>query len=160
MGELKDKITVFIEENIDNEKFYLVAFEDHGQNNFDAFIESYSKEDSFNLEKVIEISRKVNEEFDRDIEDFQLSISSAGLDLAFRDIRQYKKYLNDKVDILLKTGIKLKEVDLVTVEDEYIEVAYQVKEKLEGQKKKTLVDKKDKIEYSNIKETKITVFYK
>lgn len=157
---LREELRDFITSSLDNQFYYLLAFEDSGNNKFEVFVESYTKEYYFDLQKVVELSRKVNERFDRDVEDFELSISSAGLDLGFRDVRQYKKYQGDLIDIILKSGIKLKEVELVGVEDEYIEIFYQVKEKLEGQKKKSLVDKKEKINYSDIKETKKTVSYK
>lgn len=160
MESLKQRIEEFISQNLEEGKFYLLEFQDKGSSQFAAFVESYSKEDYFNLDLAVALTRQVNEAFDRDVEDFELSVSSAGLDLPFRNILQYQKYLNDSVNIVLATGEKHTDVSLLVADEEGIEIEYEKKEKLEGKKKPELVVKKERILYTDIKETRKTVYYK
>lgn len=71
------------------------------------------------IEDCIALSRHLEGQFDRDAEDFELMVSSAGLDHGFSQIRQYRKYLNRPVDIIplegsrftaVLTGITEKEI--------------------------------------------------
>lgn len=160
MQSLKAQIAAFIEQQLDSEKYYLLEFQEHGNNVFQAFVESFTKEHYFDLEQAVSLTRLVNETFDRDQEDFELSLSSAGLDLPFRSVHQYHKYKGDTVDVLLKAGAKLLAVTLLEVTEEGITISYETKEKLDGKKRPELVKKEEFVNFSELKETRKTILYK
>ncbi|HPD43527.1 MAG TPA: ribosome assembly cofactor RimP, partial [Dysgonamonadaceae bacterium] len=54
------------------------------------------------------LSRYIESNLDREIEDFDLTISSAGLTSPFKTTRQYKKYIGKEIETLTKKGEKLK----------------------------------------------------
>lgn len=121
-----------------------------------------------------EISAKIEAELAERLPDFSLVVMSAGLGQPLRLGRQYQKLirqaaLNDgdglpRVDVLFKDGRKLTGVVLCGIgygaadEEEgamdipsAIEVAYTVKEQLPGKKRKTDVERRERIELAETK---------
>jgi len=45
-----------------------------------------------NIDDCVALSRHLESKLDRDAEDFELTVTSAGLTSAFKTLRQYKKY--------------------------------------------------------------------
>jgi len=105
------------------------------------------------INQIVEISRYVENKLDREKEDFELSVFSAGLTEPFRLVRQYKKNQGKEIDVLLTNGQKLNGV-LKGVNDQEIELEVTTKEKPEGSKKKELVTRIHHLGYSEIKEAK------
>jgi hypothetical protein len=75
---------------------------------------------------------------DRDTEDFELVVSSAGLDKPLRHINQYKKYIGRTVQVKLISAPKI-EARLTEVREEGITLIHSEKKRLEGKKKKEIV---------------------
>ena len=105
------------------------------------------------INQIVDISRYVESKLDREAEDFELSVFSAGLTEPFRLIRQYKKNKDKEIEVLLTNGQKLNGL-LIGVEDQGIDLEVTTKEKPEGSKKKELVTRVHHFEYSEIKEAK------
>ena len=59
------------------------------------------------MEDCIAVNDAVLAAFDRDVEDYALTVTSAGLDLPFKDIRQYRKAIGSQVEVLVRDGRKL-----------------------------------------------------
>src|SRR5665647_1154267 len=72
------------------------------------------------INQIVEISRYVESKLDREAEDFELSVYSAGLTEPFRLIRQYKKNQDQEIEVLLANGQKLNGL-LIGVEDQGID---------------------------------------
>ena len=105
------------------------------------------------IERCVELSRKIEAEFNRDEEDFSLTVASAGIGTELRNIRQYRKLIGSSVEVLLLTGIKiLAKLDAVT--DEGITVSYEEKQAVEGKKRKVLVNVERTYRFDEIKYTK------
>jgi ribosome maturation factor RimP len=105
------------------------------------------------INQIVEISRYVEEKLDREAEDFELSVYSAGLSEPFSLLRQYKKNIGIEIDVLLANGQKLNGL-LKNADDQGIDLEVSTKEKIEGSKKKELVTRVHHFEYSEIKEAK------
>jgi ribosome maturation factor RimP len=60
-----------------------------------------------NVETCRELSHFMNESLDRDAEDYDLTVSSAGIDRPLKLPRQYKKNIGNSLDVITKTGDKL-----------------------------------------------------
>ncbi len=59
------------------------------------------------IDKCIEMSRHIEHQFDREVEDFSLEVSSPGLTQPFRVLRQYLKNLGKEVEIVTSKGEKM-----------------------------------------------------
>jgi ribosome maturation factor RimP len=105
------------------------------------------------INQIVEISRFVEEKLDREAEDFELSVFSAGLSEPFSLLRQYKKNIGVEIDVLLFNGQKMNGL-LKKADDQGIDLEVTTKEKAEGSKKKELVTRVHSIGFSEIKEAK------
>ena len=105
------------------------------------------------IERCVELSRKIEAEFDRDEEDFSLTVASAGIGSELKNIRQYRKLIGSSVEVLLLSGVKLlAKLDAVT--EEGISISYEEKQAVEGKKRKVLVEVSRTYSFDEIKYTK------
>lgn len=101
------------------------------------------------LEDCIKVNDVVVNAFDRDVEDYSLTVTSAGLDQPFKVLRQYLKAVGTSVDVRLKGGKKLTGT-LVSADETGIALGYSQKEAVEGKKKKVLVEHEDRFTFEEI----------
>ena len=85
------------------------------------------------------IDTVVHEAFDQDVEDYALTVSSAGLDRPFKVLKQYLKALGTLVEVKFKGGRKLL-ATLTEATEESIGLKYTALEAVEGKKKKEKVE--------------------
>ena len=85
------------------------------------------------------IDRLVHEVFDQDVEDYALTVSSAGLDRPFKVLRQYLRAVGSQVDVKFKGGKRLV-ATLLAATEESITLRYTALEAVEGKKKKEKVE--------------------
>ena len=102
-----------------------------------------SEKGKIELDDCVSLSRYFETKFDREVEDYSLTVSSAGLDQPFKVFKQYEKALGSKVEVSLKGGKKMVAV-LEAANEESITLKYSVKEAVEGKKKKELVEHVDR----------------
>ena len=95
------------------------------------------------LDDCVSLSRFFETKFDREVEDYSLTVSSAGLDQPFKVFKQYLKALGTKVEVSIKGGKKMVAV-LDAADEESITLKYSAKEAVEGKKKKELVEHVDR----------------
>ncbi len=138
-----EKIRQEIEAEVEKLGCFIVDIQISKDNDIELTIES--EDGIVQMEDCVNINKRFGEIFDREVEDYALTVSSAGLDQAFKVIKQYKKYLGSEIELRLKGGKKLITI-LEDVNDEGIRVRYTQKEAVEGKKKKELVEK---IEFYN-----------
>jgi ribosome maturation factor RimP len=108
------------------------------------------------IDDCVRISRLIESSLDRDKEDFELKVMSAGADSPFQDERQYRKNIGKKVKITTKEGKKHQ--GLLTAFDGAIvqlEIAPKTKK---GQKPgKNNLPEQCNIPLSEIEETKLII---
>ena len=102
-----------------------------------------SENGKIELDDCVSLSRYFETRFDREAEDYSLTVSSAGLDQPFKVFRQYLKAVGTKVEVQLKGGKKMVAV-LEAADEESITLKYSAKEAVEGKKKKELVEHIDR----------------
>ena len=85
------------------------------------------------------IDKVVHEAFDQDVEDYSLTVSSAGLDRPFKVLKQYLKAVGSKVDVKFKGGRRLVAL-LKAATEEAVTLQYSALEAVEGKKKKEKVE--------------------
>ena len=84
---------------------YIVDVTVSKDNDVEVTIES--EEGKVELEDCVAISRFFETIFDRETEDYALTVTSAGLDQPFKVFKQFEKAVGKKVEIQLKGGKKM-----------------------------------------------------
>lgn len=102
-----------------------------------------SEDGKIELEDCVSLSRFFETKFDREVEDYSLTVSSAGLDQPFKVLKQYLKAVGTKVEVQLKGGRKMV-ATLEAADEDGITLKYSVREAVEGKKKKELVEHTDR----------------
>lgn len=108
-----------------------------------------SENGKIELEDCVSLSRFFETKFDREAEDYSLTVSSAGLDQPFKVLRQYQKAIGSKVEVSLKGGKKMVAL-LEDADQESITLKYSVREAVEGRKKKELVEHIDRFTMNQV----------
>ncbi len=85
------------------------------------------------ISECVKVSREIESRYDRDEEDYELRVSSPGLDRPFKLLRQYKKYVGKEIEVSAKDEEKKAGV-LKSLTDKEIELEMSV-----GKKKKEKV---------------------
>ena len=65
---------------------------------------SIDGDNGINIDDCIELSRYIESHLDREVEDFELNVASAGLDTPLKLLRQYKKNVGRSLRVELMTG--------------------------------------------------------
>jgi ribosome maturation factor RimP len=107
----------------------------------------------------VSVSRNVEHNLDREKADFELHVSSAGLDKPFRHINQYIKNVGRTINVVTKDGRTI-EGEIVKVADEKIILSAEEMQLLEGKKKKEKVEVIYEIMLTEIKEANIVISFK
>ena len=102
-----------------------------------------SEEGKIELDDCVALSRYFETQFDREKEDYSLTMTSAGLDQPFKVLKQFVKAVGTKVEVQLKGGKKMVAL-LDAADEESVTLKYSVKEAVEGKKKKELVEHVDR----------------
>lgn len=105
------------------------------------------------IDACVELSRAIEAEFDRDEEDFSLTVASAGIGSELKCLRQYRKLVGSAVEVLLANGIKLL-ARLEAADEEGITLSYEEKQAVEGKKRKVSVTVTHTYPYAEIKYTR------
>jgi ribosome maturation factor RimP len=117
------------------------------------------RDNGVSVKDCVSISRHVEQNLDREKEDFELQVSSPGLDKPLKILRQYQKNIGRNVELVLISGEK-KEGKLLSTSDDGITIEAEEKVKDEKTKKKKTIKKVYKYNFQEIKETKIVISFK
>jgi len=140
----ENQIKSLIDEQLQGSDRFLVDLVIKPGNRIMVFIDS---DTAVLIEHCISLSRYIESHLDRDSEDFELNVSSAGLDHPYKLIRQYIKNLGREVSVTLSDGIKIS--GTLTQADES---GFTVLEKTK--QKKIITETEHRFSYNEIKETK------
>jgi ribosome maturation factor RimP len=99
----KQKIKGLVEEFIKGTGLFLVSVK---VSNSNRIIVLADKNEGITIDECAAIHRHIENELDRDKEDFELQVSSPGLDMPFGVIEQYFKNEGKKVEVVDNEGSK------------------------------------------------------
>ena len=105
------------------------------------------------IDDCAELSRYVESHLDREVEDFELEVGSAGITSPFKVLRQYIKNIGNEVEMLLKNGTKLSGV-LKAADENGVIVTVEKQVKPEGAKRKITIEEDLSYTFEGIKYTK------
>ena len=155
----KEKVIALVEERMNelNNGLYIVELTISSANSIHVEIDKMVG--GVTVTDCVSVSRNVEHNLDRDEEDFELHVSSAGLDKPLRHINQYIKNIGRRVEIVRKDGEKL-EGKIIKITDDTMIIKDQVSKQLENKKKKVLVEEVTEVHFSDVKESKIVISFK
>jgi len=152
----KNLVKSYVEEWLEGKEYFLTDITISPDNRI--VVEIDHKEGVW-IEDCVELSRHIEAHLDRDAEDFELEVGSAGIGQPFKVLRQYEIHVGEQVEVLALDGKKivgtLKEVDA-----EKFVVTVQEKIKEEGAKRPKLVDVDKTFAYTDVKWTKYLIEFK
>lgn len=122
-------------------------------------VELDKRNGNVSVEDCIKVSRNIEHNLDREQEDFELHVSSAGLDKGLRVFAQYEKNVGREVKVKQVEGETIQGV-LKSATEKEITIETTRKEKLEGKKKKETIIEDVIIPMGNVKETKVVISFK
>lgn len=88
-----ERIREIIDEKLAGTDLFLVGIRQSPSNEIEITIDS---DTSVGIDRCAELSRAVEEAFDRDAEDFELTVMSAGIGQPLTMLRQYRKLIGGK----------------------------------------------------------------
>lgn len=153
-----DKVIVnqVIDEYLQGSELYLVDLKITQDNRVQIEIDAFK---GVSLDDCIGLNRFIESKIDREIEDYELEVSSAGLTEPFKVLKQYEKNLGKEVEVLTTEGKKMTGVISQVAEDQF-GLTIEKSMKQDGAKRKTTVKEELLLSYKNIKTTKLIIRFK
>ena len=111
-----------------------------------------------NLKECIRINRYVEQNLDREEEDFSLEVTSVDITKPLKVLRQYIKNIGKTLKVKMVDNRKFEGI-LKSVEDNEISLEWKAREPKPIGKGKVTVDKKAVIAYKNIQEAKVKIIF-
>lgn len=152
----KQLLTQTVEEAITGTDLFIVDIKVTPDNNLTVEIDSPTGVD---IDTCVAINRAVEAVFDRDVEDYQLEVGSAGLTAPFKVKGQYEKNIGNDLEILTCDGRKLTGC-LVEVTDDGFTVEVPVKVKPEGAKRPVIENQPQTFAFADCKSVKYKIDFK
>ncbi len=144
------KIVASAEAKLEGSDMFVVHCTVSPSNEIELFVDSDTK---VSIEACIALSRAIEEDFDRETEDFSLTVASAGIGSELRLFRQYPKLIGRLVEVLLLDGEKVIG-ELVSATEQAIVVSYERRELVEmpsGKMKRQMVEHRKEISFDETK---------
>lgn len=143
----KQSLQSFIEGQLKDSPYFLTDLKVSPSNEIVVEIDSLTPGD---IDECVALTRAIEAEFDRDVEDYELEVGTAGLTSPLKVKRQYEKYIGQDLEVLTSDSRKLHGM-LRSVDDNGIVLVTQQKVKKEGVKKPVIESIDIDLPFSNIK---------
>ncbi len=145
-----DKIKSIAEQELEGGPLFVIDVKATPSNEVEVTIDSDGDVD---IDDCVALSRAIESHFDREEEDFELTVASAGVGYPLKSPRQYKKLIGRPVEIVLKNGTKIT-AELRGADESSVTVHYTESRAVEGKKRKQLFEVEKTYPLSEIKTTK------
>nr|WP_294774241.1 ribosome assembly cofactor RimP [uncultured Flavobacterium sp.] len=109
------------------------------------------------LQDCIDVSRVIENNLDREEQDFSLEVASAGVSTPLKLVRQYKKNIGRTLKV--KTATETIEAKLEAASEESITLSWTAREPKKIGKGKETVEHRREIPYSEIKEAIVIIIF-
>ena len=152
----KSIIKKLAEEWLEGKDYFLVDIEVSPDNRI---VVEIDHADGVWIEDCVDLSKYIEDHLDRDKEDFELEVGSAGLGQPFKVPQQYINFIGKEVEVLDANGKKIKGT-LKEVDGNLFTVTTQEKVKVEGKKRPVLTPVDHQYEMDKVKYTKYIISFK
>ena len=152
----KSIVKSLVEEWLDDKEYFLVDVEISKDNKI---VVEIDHADGVWIEDCVELSRYIEDRLNRDEEDYELEVGSAGLGQPFKVPQQYINFVGKEVEVLDGDGKKMKGI-LKSVDGNDFVVTVREKVKEEGKKRPELKDVDKTFQMDKVKYTKYLISFK
>jgi ribosome maturation factor RimP len=152
----KESVCQIVNEWLEGKEYFLVEVTISPDNKI--VVEIDHKEGVW-IEDCVELSRYIESRLDRDKEDFELEVGSAGIGQPFKVLQQYVNHVGSDVEVLTQDGRKLTGV-LKEANEQHFVITVKKKVKEEGAKRPKMMDEDLTFAYDEIKYTKYLISFK
>lgn len=149
----KELVKQAVEQAIEGTDMFIVDITVSADNRVVVELDSMSAMD---IDTCAAISRKVEEALNRDVEDFELEVGSAGLTSPFKVRQQFDKNIGNEVEVLTRDGRKFSGT-LVKADAEGFTVEVARKVKKEGAKRPVMELQPETLGYGDAKTVKYII---
>lgn len=152
----KNTVKSIVDEWIAGKEYFLVDINVSTQNEV---VVEIDHKDGVWIEDCCDLSRFIEDKLNRDIEDYELEVGSAGIGQPFKITRQYINNVGKAVEVLTSDGKKMKGT-LTKADEDGFTVTCQEKIKVEGSKRPKLTDVAHDFGYTDVKWVKACIDFK
>ncbi|WP_024989780.1 ribosome assembly cofactor RimP [Segatella albensis] len=152
----KNVVKKLVDEWLQDKEYFLVDIQISQD---DRIVVEIDHADGVWIEDCAELSKYIEEHLDREEEDFELEVGSAGLGQPFKVEQQYLNNIGKEVEVLTAEGKKIQGV-LKSVDGNDFVVTVNEKVKVEGKKRPVKMDVDHTFQMDNIKYTKYLISFK
>jgi len=145
----KNLVRQLAEEWLDGKDYFLT---DLSVSADDRIVVEIDHKDGVWIEDCVALSRHIEAGLNRDEEDFELEVGSAGIGQPFKVKQQYEIHVGDPVEVLATDGKKYRG-RLEEVGDDGFTIAVEEKVKEEGMKRAKPVERAYRFSFDEVKET-------
>jgi len=151
-------------ENAPDKRFFIAAVYVNQNNTISLFIDNERDSQKVTLDDCVVISKYIESQLDREKEDYDLEVSTAGLGSPLKVFKQYIKNINQKVEVITNNGKKLSGILIEATPQALpngaealaaITIEYCEKVKVEGKKQKIELVSMKRIESSEFKTVRV-----
>lgn len=152
----KNAVKGIVEEWLEGKEYFLVDIEISPD---DKIVVEIDHADGVWIEDCVDLSRFIESRLNRDEEDYELEVGSAGLGQPFKVPKQYECFVGKEVEVMDADGKKLRGV-LTSVDGNDFTVTAQEKVKVEGKKRPQKADVEHAFKMNEVKYTKYLISFK
>lgn len=152
---LQDRVENLLEEVFQEyNSLFLISLKISDQNHIEIVIDG---DQGVSVNDCIAVSRKIENNLDREEEDFSLEVASSGVSEPLKLPRQYQKNIGRKLEVITKTDKFVG--NLTDVSEDGIVLSWKAKEPKPLGKGKIIVDKEAKIAFQEIEKAKVVITF-
>ena len=152
----KNVVSGIVNEWLEDKEYFLV---DVSVSPDDKIVVEIDHAEGVWIDDCVELSRFIESKLDREEEDYELEVGSAGIGQPFKVLQQYLIHIGKEVEVLTREGKKLEGV-LKDANEENMTLTIQKKVKTEVAKRPKLVEEDLTFTYSDVKYTKYLISFK
>jgi ribosome maturation factor RimP len=152
----KQRVEELVLEQLNAETEFIVEVSVSAANKILVLVDSDS---GITIDRCVKISRAIEQNIDREQEDYELEVSSAGLSSPLKVVRQFQKNIGRSLDVILANGEKLKGA-LIAASDLGFTLEVEKMVKPEGKKRKERMIEQLELQYQQVKSAQISISFR
>lgn len=152
----KQKVTELVTEWLTDKEYFLVDVEVTPD---DRIVVEIDHKDGVWIDDCAELSRFIESRLDREAEDYELEVGSAGLGQPFKVVQQYVNCVGETVEVLTAEGKKVQGT-LKAVNAPLFTLTIRSRQRLEGKKRPEWVEEDREFDMGEVKYAKYVLNFK
>ncbi|MCQ2065582.1 MAG: ribosome assembly cofactor RimP [Bacteroidaceae bacterium] len=153
----RQQVTEIVKQWLETKQNYFLVDVEISQDN--CIVVEIDQADGVWIDDCVELSRFIESRLDRDVEDYELEVGSAGIGQPFKVLQQFLNHIGQEVEVLPRSGSKFKGI-LLSADDECFTVRTRQRRIVEGSKRAKMVDADLTFAHRDVKYVKYVISLK